>query len=48
MIQVLIVYNLEELKIVNPMLIKNLHRLFNDNDVEFYCCSYDELDLGDG
>ena len=24
-----------------------LHRLFNDNDVQFYCCSYDELDLGD-
>ena len=23
-----------------------LHRLFNDNDVEFHCCSYNELDLG--
>ena len=32
-------------KIVNPELIKKLHRLFNDN-VEFHCCYYDELDLG--
>ena len=34
-------------KIVNPRLIMKLHRLFNDNDVEFHCCSYDELDFGD-
>ena len=33
---------------MNPDLIKKLHRLFNDNDVEFHCCSDDELDLGDG
>ena len=26
-------------KIVNPKLIKKFHRLFIDNDVEFYCCS---------
>ena len=34
-------------RIVNPELIMKLHRLFNDNDVQFYCCSYDRLDLGD-
>ena len=34
-------------KIVNPELIKKLHRLFNDNDIQFHCCSYDKLDLGD-
>ena len=34
-------------KIVNHDLIMRLHRLFNDNDVQFHCCSYDELDLGD-
>ena len=33
--------------IVGIDLIKKLHRLFNDNDVQFYCCSYDRLDLGD-
>ena len=32
---------------MNPELIKKLHRLFNNNDVEFHCCSYDELDFGD-
>ena len=30
---------------MNPQLIKKLHRLFNDLDVEFHCCSYDELDF---
>ena len=34
-------------KIVNPKLIMKLHRLFNDNDVQFNCCSYDRLDVGD-
>ena len=34
-------------RIVNPELIMKLHRLFNDNDVQFYCCSYDRLDLDD-
>ena len=32
---------------MNPTLIMKLHRLFNDNDVEFHCCLYNELDLGD-
>ena len=33
---------------MNPELIMKLYRLFNDNDVEFHCCSYDKLDFGDG
>ena len=34
-------------KIVNPELIIKLHRLLNDHEVQFYCWSYDKLDLGD-
>ena len=34
-------------KIVDHELIRKLHRLFIDNDVQFYCCSYDEIGLGD-
>ena len=37
---------LHQSNIVNPEFIKKLHRLFNDNDVEFHCCFYDRLDLG--
>ena len=44
---VLLVLDVHQPRIVNPELIMKLHRLFNDNDVQFYCCSYDRLDLGD-
>ena len=33
-------------KIVNTELIIKLHRLFAEHDVQFHCCSYEELDLG--
>ena len=33
--------------IVDPQLINKLHQLFTEHDVEFICCSYDELKLED-
>ena len=38
---------ISNVKIVKPALINKLHQLFVDNNVDFICCSYDELDLGD-
>ena len=34
-------------KNVNRELIRKFHRLFNDNDVQLHCCSYNRLDFGD-
>ena len=40
-------YMKRQTKIVDPELKRKLHPLLNDNDVQFYSCSYDRLDLGD-
>ena len=34
-------------KIVDSQLINKLHQLFTEHDLEFICCSYDELELED-
>ena len=39
-------YLKQQPKIVNAELINRLHQLFTEYNVQFYCCSYDELDLG--
>ena len=38
-------YIKQQPKIVNAELINRLHQLFAEHNVQFHCCSYDELDL---